>query len=84
MLDENGDESRLRPSIQSYKSSFYDRRDRHTAMRRTARRGRWMRLNGLGVAGRAKSEEESAWRGALRMKIYWIDSPRIAHVHLLT
>lgn len=53
-------------------------------MRRTARRGRWMRLNGLGVAGRAKSEEESAWRGALRMKIYWIDSPRIAHVHLLT
>ena len=82
MLDENGDESRLRPSIQSYKSfsfdiiiSFYDP---------TGRLGWWMRLNGLGVAGRAKSEEESAWRGALRMKIYWIDSPRIAHVHLLT
>lgn len=62
MLDENGDESRetVYP-IRSYNGtneiirSLYDRRDT-----RVARRGRWMRLNGLGVAGTAKSKEESA------------------------
>jgi hypothetical protein len=61
MLDENGDESRVRTGLSTpivQIRSFYDPgRDDSSA-----RRGRWMRLNGLGARRAAKSEEESAWR----------------------
>lgn len=67
MLDENGDESRLRPSIQSYKSfsfdiiiSFYDP---------TGRLGWWMRLNGLGVAdGEAPKKRAQRLAGGLALE----------------